>query len=280
MPAELMTWDPATYHADTTAVSHTALDCFIDDPALYYGRYVSKVWPQEDKDTFTFGRILHEVFLFDRDLSDVVIEIPASVLSKSGSRAGQAWKDFAAECAEADRTPLFAEEIAAITAMCGAIFSHPLACKVFESEGPVEAPIVWTDHRGLKRKAMLDKLATRLAIGDLKGMANVDLHAFRRSAYDYGYHRQAAYYVEAARELTGDEWPFLFVAVKKTPSYACEVIMLDEGFVELGRQENEDALDRLVECRETGRWHRRDYGKIVTIEAPAWALKQRELVTV
>lgn len=279
MQAEVMDWSPERYHADLSAVSHSQLDVFIEDPALYYGRCVSKVWPQEHRDHFEFGRVLHEVFLIGRELRDLVVEIPASALSKNGARAGNAWKDFAGECSAAGVTPMFAEDMATVNCLCGAIFRHPMAMRLFGLEGPTEVPIAWTDSRGIRRRSMLDKLATGYCIADLKGMANVSERKFKSAAYDYGYHRQAAYYREAVEALCGESLPFLFVAVKKSPPYTCEVIALDEAFVDLGQRENDAALDHLAECRETGVWLRRGYGEILTIEAPVWA-KQRELAKV
>lgn len=278
MAAEIMDWSPEQYHADQTAVSHTALDCFIEDPALYYGRHVARVWPQPDSEVFEFGRILHELFLFGRSLGDLVIQIPDSVLSKNGARAGGAWKEFKAECEADGRTPLFADDMERLQLMVRAVRRHPLASRLFQWDGPVEAPIVWTDHRGIKRRSMLDKLASGFCIGDLKGMHTVSEQAFKLSAHACGYHRQAAYYQEAVEELTGDALPFLFVAVQKRPSFVCEVIKLKDEFVELGRRENDEALDAMLECRLTGRWVRRGYGDILEIQGPEWALKKRELV--
>lgn len=274
MSAELMLWSPREYHEDSS-LSHSGLDTFLDDPALYYGRYLSKQWPREESDALEFGSVFHERFLFGRPLKELVCEIPANVLTSNGQRRGKAWEEWSAEQRAAGVTPMVWADLCKLEAMLAGIARHKRARWIFEQPGAVECPIRWEDDLGILRRSLLDKFIQGKIIADLKSAASVKPYDFAYAADKYGYARQAAYYREAVLALTGELLDFVFVACKKSPPYTCEVIELDAEFVAFAHEENQRGLREWRACWEryaaTGdaeAWQRPESGDIITVPMP------------
>lgn len=262
--------DRPTYFADRTAVSHSMLEVFIEDPELFEGRFITGEYPEEQKACYDFGTLVHDAVL-QGGTQCVIVEIPRDVLSKSGSKAGFAWEQFEAEHSAPGKYLLKSQDIQPIRKCFDAIMRHPKARAILEFNGEYERPIRWT-HRetGLELRSMLDKL-TPVFVGDLKTTTCTNARQFARRAYDLGYFRQAAMYLEAAWELTGDMRGFVFITVRPDPPYAVRTFVPDEDSIGLGRMENLDALRDLARCKETGVYRSDDWGKLLPIAAPRYA---------
>lgn len=92
-------------------------------------------------------------------------------------------------------------------------------------------------------------------IYDLKTTS--DLATFEQSAWKFGYHRQAAWYLDGFRAGTklGSQFKkFKFVVVEKSSPADFAVFTCDEAFIEAGRQENARHLALYQRCVETGVW--------------------------
>lgn len=200
--------------------------------------------------------------------------IPRRVLNAQGHKKGSAWTEFAD--AHADEILLKEDEFETIVHMLDSIRIHGAARELlFDLKGKNEYSIRWKcQHTGIKRRARLDRVIPGLII-DLKSLADVSAKEFAAHAYRYGYHRQVAFYQDAILALRGRVLRFVFVCVQKTPPYTCEVYELDSEFVNLGGDENRDALRRLAGCRDSGVFQSPSHGTIVTLSAPTWALNER-----
>jgi hypothetical protein len=284
MTARIELWNAHEYHADP-ALSHGKLDCFLDDPARYYGVHVAQpaLWPEESSDALEFGSVFHEHFLFGRPLAELVCEIPANVLASNGHRKGKNWEEWRDEQLAAGCTPMLTCEMAKLRAMVTNLEQHPWARWLFEQPGPVECPITWEDERGIARRSLLDKFIRSRLIADLKSCQSVREDKFSRSCLDFGYHRQAAYYREAMFALTGEWLPFVFVCVEKNPPYSVGVFEMTGDFLALGEAENQEGLGRWAECwrryEETGDpgvWVRPGSDEIQTLTLPGWAKRKFE----
>lgn len=269
MIAELWKCEGNEYHADAPAsVSHTELDCFLEDPALYHGRYVTGIYPRETTPALEFGQVFHAVLL-GQPLDDLFVLIPGDVLTANGQRRGKAWDAFCDE--HSGKVLLKPSEYEPIRMMAESIVAHPKARALLESEGDVEQAVRWTcQETGLRLRCRPDKMTTE-AIVDLKSAADVSPKSFSVSAYNFGYHRQASLYSDGIAALTGERFPFAFIAVRKTPPYTCEVFELSPDFVDLGRKENRDGLRRMKHCIDTGAWRQPTHGTIVELGMPTWA---------
>lgn len=259
----------AEYHADTKSISHSALEVFRESPELYYGRYLDGRWPYPRSAAMDLGTVVHTVLLEGKPLDDVASMIPCFALSKDGEKRGKCWTDFKAE--HEGEILLKQDEWHAVNFMVQAVREHPRAKAILDMPGEREYSIVWEDKpTGLLLKCRVD-IYTAAIIGDLKTSRDVRPKNFASAVANMGYHRQVAMYQDGVEALTGDKLPFVFITVRNSPPYTCEVFDLDESAVELGRQQNRKLLEGLAECRDSGDWHSDTWGDITTLSLPGWA---------
>lgn len=100
-----------------------------------------------------------------------------------------------------------------VTAMAVSVLAHPTARNLLTGEGVSEASIFW-ELDGMKLKCRPDRIVVRNnqhLLVDVKKTADID--TFWRSVDDFRYHVQAAYYLDAFHQLTGENAIFAFVVV-------------------------------------------------------------------
>jgi hypothetical protein len=266
--AETFDADDVTYHA-SEGISNSKLGEFLDDPLLFYHYHVAKDWTRPPPTpAMQFGTAIHSL-LPPGDAGDSFVCIPSTVLNKDGDRKGKAWEQFAAE--NAGKMLLKPHEFEPYQQILEAAESHPMAWALAEAE-LVECNIRWTDaETGLLLRSRLDRLhIARGLIIDIKTTTATDEQSFANEVARYGYHRQAAFYQQAAFELTADLHPFVFCAVRKTRPYTVRFYDLADSFLQRGEDEVRAGLLRLKTCLDTGTWTPPAYGEIHTLSEPKW----------
>jgi exodeoxyribonuclease VIII len=125
-------------------------------------------------------------------------------------------------------------------------------------EGLPEATVVWDDRgSGLRCKARLDFITPNNIIVDVKTSKDARQFSFARSMYDYGYHFQAAFYIDALCTVSGihrGAVQFKFIVIENTAPFSIALYRLDEKSIELGRAQYQQALQTLAKCREMNSW--------------------------
>lgn len=159
---------------------------------------------------------------------------------------------FEQRAAETGRKVLEESEFKMVFGMVKAIQRNFTAVSYLN--GPREVSIVWNDlSTGIRCKARID-VAAADGLTDFKTCPDPHPQEFERSLWKYGYHRQAAWYIDGWEALTGDLLPFRIVAVgKETPRQCCAAVV-DDLSVNIGRAENKEAMALLLECRQTQNW--------------------------
>jgi hypothetical protein len=262
------------YHADTTALSHSGLDDLLADPKDFYQRRILKLYDQEPTDAQSLGTRLHSALLVPGEYGSGVVTIPSEVLSKSGSRAGMAYREFVSQN-EGKELIKAGEPLAC---MIEAGRSDPMIRALLETDGDFEHTIFWRDDEyGFDRKARLDFLhLDRETIVDLKTTSKgVSPDALAGTVEFWGYHRQAAYYQDAVRELYGIEARFVLIFFSTERPYNVAVIELHRDYIDFGREENARGLKKYAECLRTGIWLPDTHGKIITI-SPRGSLRWKK----
>jgi len=277
---------PAPRHFEATneeyhkmpGVSHSQLEVFIDDPATYYGRFITKrIARPKPTEAMIFGSAAHDWLL---ESGGNIVQIPGDVLSSSGSRAGGKWKAFEAQ--NPGKLLMKAHELIPLRIIEDNIREHAEAAKLISKARRFEYPIEWTDQEtGLLCRCKVDFLGDA-CLSDFKTAKSVKPKLFSTQAYNLGYHRQADWYTDGVEAFFGKRLPFVFTAAKSTEPYSIETIQLDDDFMELAAIQNRQARIELAECMETGRWHSKTHGKIIKVAPPGWTkyLDQWELESV
>lgn len=229
--------DERTYRAHP-ALSRSLLEKIRRSPAHLH-------WAQKneepDTDYFRFGRLVHSAILEPDTFW------PSVVVWDGARRYGKEWDGFKEK--HDGKEILTASEEAQLMAM-----SNSAMLAGFTPKGTVEGSIFWKHERtGIDLKARLDMLDGVL-VYDLKTTQDASPEAFRESVLNYGYHRQAAWYMDAARAAGVPVVSFIFVAIEKAAPYGVALYTLDPELLLLGQAENESHLDIYKRCKDSGDW--------------------------
>ena len=268
------------YHANP-AISHSKLECYRRRPALYFKKYVAKTLPPpEDTSAFRLGSAVHCAVLEEKEFaSRYVLRPDCDRRTKEGKIQ---FAEFAAQ--HAGKTLLDADEMQQVVAMREAIAAHPLASQLL---GDGLAETTWRKEQPNALGALqcrtdwFSSLGCELSDGkpyalDIKTVESLDSDAFRnfeRAAFNYGYHRQAGFYLPLINEIF--KWSvakMYYVAVEKCEPYGVAVYTLSDEAIAKGQDENIADLVRLKRSLETNDWPNID-PTLHELKLPAWYAK-------
>lgn len=137
-----------------------------------------------------------------------------------------------------------------------------------------EQSFFWTDPiTGVRCKARADAISkTSDFIVDLK--TSRDPANFARSIAEYGYHRQASFYLRGATEASGRVYSrWIWIVVHPEAPHLCAVYEASEQLLWQGAMECTELLTRFKECKETNTWGGLpEVTQIISL--PAWYMQQ------
>jgi exodeoxyribonuclease VIII len=148
------------------------------------------------------------------------------------------------------------EQSIKILAMGEELMCHQSARPILslDEDGANEVSVV-ADVDGIAVKARIDMLRPKFGlIADLKTTEDASWRGFSRSIVKYGYHRQAAWYLDICRIAGIEVDSFAFICVEKEPPFAVGCYRLIERDRAIGRQQCASMLEMIRVCRQTGEW--------------------------
>ena len=263
------------YHAQTEYVGHSMLKEFQESPRKYEARYINRTLAGKSSKAMDTGTVGHAAILQPHIIDTVCLEIPREALNGEGHRKGKAWTEFKTE--NAGRILMTAEEVGAVRAMHGAVYSNELARKLLsDPKGMTEQSIFWTcSHSGLPRKCRPDFAGSQFNV-DVKTTADLSPQGFARTSARLQYHQQDEFYTDGVEALTGYRRPFVFIVVSSVPPFRCHPYQLDERSLEHARIKLDGSLTRLAECYRTGDWSDPEEKQITELSLPGWAYQQSD----
>lgn len=253
--------DEQLYHSDARSLSSTGAKTILKSPALF--RYQQD--HPEHKDAYDVGTAFHTKTLGVGP--EIAVWDGPSFYSKAG-------REFQATARAEGKTPITAADDAHTTGMAQVVHNSAVAAPWLAGDPEVSAfaPDALT---GVMRRGRFDVLGDTF-LGDLKSTKDASPEAFAKSAAQFRYHQQAAWYLDIASALGHPALGMAFIVVEKTPPYFLSVIELDEEALDLGRILNSRALDVYARCVETGEWPGYTPGGYATVSLPRWAFKEVE----
>jgi len=169
-----------------------------------------------------------------------------------------------------DVVTMTGSEYAMVTACRDAILGHPTAAGfLLVDDAETEVSVVWDEEVApgayVRCKGRWDLYSSSLGtVMDVKGARDAGVRQFARDAYRYGYFRQAAMYLSAAKTLGLRIDHYAIVAVEKTPPYALMIHRITEDAIGHLPEPGEPAFHTLrhvrallriyARCRETDTW--------------------------
>jgi hypothetical protein len=213
-----------------------------------------------------FGALVHAAILTP-DLSLYYVK-PDKMDFRS--KDGKQWQE-----AHADQPIVTGEEHTSIEGMKASVHRHPTAARLLKN-AEFERSLFVTDKQGTLRKLRPDMLPKAGNIlPDLKTCESAHPDDFSKSIGNYGYYAQGAYYLDGT-QMIGREFEFFaFIAVEKSPPYACAVYTLDPMAVDFGRRIYGKDLEVYRKCILENHWPAYGDGA-PCISLPPYMQKQME----
>lgn len=257
------------YHGGA-GISKSGLDVLARSPLHYWAKYLDpdRV-KQEPTPAMRLGTAIHTAVLEPDEFAKRHHVAPVCDRRTKDGKA--AWESAIEHALQAGADLISADDYATCMAISQQVRSHPTARKVF-GMGQAEMSCYWTDDEtGLLCKCRPDWLGLPLVV-DLKSTDDASAQGFQRSAFNYRYWVQAAWYMDGIEQATGQRPDaFVFAAFEKSAPYACAFYFADDAMIEMGRKEYRKLLRVLADCKAADRWpgYTTD---VLPLGMPAWAL--------
>jgi len=233
------------------AANKSGLDKFLKSPLHYWAEYLDpNREPREDTPALKLGKAIHCAVLEPARFIDNYKALPKDLdrRTKDGKASYEA-------IISSGSIPLSSDDFDTCVAISESIKKSIAAREIF-AKGKSELTAVWEDSK-VRCKARIDWFTDDHAVLiDLKSTEDAGPEAFARSLLEYGYHRQAAWYVDglvAATNLSKEPL-FVFAVYEKKPPYASAFYYATPEMLEQGRVENRRLLSKYIECRAAKSW--------------------------
>jgi hypothetical protein len=236
------------------------------------------------------GALAHEALLEPQEFNNHAV-----------TDKGATTKAFALELAEAEakgRRLVQAKERETAMDIAESVRQHPNIGSRFPADGHDlnELSMTWESDRGIKCRGRLDALRWLdglMWIGDVKTAASADPDEFGKSAVNFNYLLQAAFYHDGVRacsesleDLLGLKrgavaaapLTFEFVVVEKVSPFSVARYLLTEPQLDMGRRMYNRALDLVEAAKSIDYWPGYDYAAR-PLELPYWAERSMTRLT-
>lgn len=251
------------------AISSTGINQFVKSPMQYWkgSPFNEERDFNSDTDALRLGRLAHTLLLEPFKLDQEFIITPELNLRKKDDK--ELFETIKVQASEKGLTWVRPKEYEDIVDMINIAKENTIISSLL-IDGKAEEPVYWTDEEtGLKCKAKLDFNREGLVI-DYKTSKSSAPEEFSKSIANFGYHRQAAFYMEAYKQKTGEQPDgFVFVVQDKGCYEDIAAFNIFDGDLELGKEENRIAMHEMAERLESGDWTTHP-NKIQSIELPYW----------
>lgn len=256
------------YFADRERQSRSMLEVFRKSRRLYHGRFISGTIPDpEPSDAMRLGTLLHLAILEPERYRDSTIAAPECDRRTKEGKA--TWARFLEHAN--GRTVMSADEQLLVKSLADAVRDNQTAAHWLKQPGKREHSITWQDcETGLICKCRRDVVLDDVLV-DLKTCRDASPEGFAKSAAALGYNRQAAWYMDGHKEVTGKLPHFLFIAICTQAPFEVACYELDADAIDLGRRQNRTALFALSDCIEHDDWQGPHEKQVTTLSLPRWA---------
>ena len=235
---------------------------------------------QPPRDAFDFGRAAHALLLERTAIvaMDDWYDDPSVIVSiDAPDWRLKAARELRDEVRKVGATPLLASDAAKVIAMADALHGSELIESLLASAATEQAMYGIDPATGVWLRGKADIIRNGEQILDYKTTAaSAHPEKFARTVADYGYHMQAAWYIDLWQSITGEAVPFGFVVQEKEAPYLSSVAYLDDDYIELGRKKNRQAIDTFAACLESGVWPGYTDDEPAIITPPGWMTRAAE----
>ncbi|MDI6757713.1 MAG: PD-(D/E)XK nuclease-like domain-containing protein [Endomicrobiia bacterium] len=235
----------------------------------------------EDTPALAFGRAAHTLILEGEQVMDKQYFVLPDTLNNR-TKEGRAEKERCL-AKNAGKEPLTFDNYIALLAVQKSVQAHPAAAGLV-ARWKKEQTIIWKEpSTGFLCKCRPDILPeeNRGTIIDLKTTRDASPVGFWRDIKKYKYDMKAAFYLDALYHVKIGRLgknrvydSFVFIAIEPEPPYRVECYVLDEAFIERGRNIYLKLLQLEQHCREMGAYPNYISEGVETLELNKWPGKE------
>lgn len=272
----------AVYHSQCTpepALSSTGARQIVQEcPAWFWWHSeLNPARPRVENRAFDIGSAKHILTLEPHAFANRVALIDAADYRTNVA------KNERDDARDAGLIPLLPDELDLVKRMRDSVFAHPVARHAFDGADREKTFIARDPMTYRWQKARPDAVPHhRRYQVELKTAASANPGEFARSIARFGYHQQAAWYIDVTAAAEGSEpaMRFAFVVVSKAEPHLVSVVWLDPEDIGRGRALNQQAMAAFHRCASAG-WEREHWpgyqdDEAASITQPGWAQHQQD----
>lgn len=216
--------------------------------SMAHWKYAKDNPEDADSPALLFGRALHKLVLEPSDFDNEFVVSP-----KFDRRTKEGKAQYEKFLEDSKGKDIIDEEtMQTLCDMRDSLYATPFVKKLINGEH--EKSFFWEDSTcGIPCKCRPDsfgKINGNHIIVDLKTCSDAETSAFMRDSQKFGYDIQAAHYCEGLKQIYGEDFSFVFIAVEKKPPYAVNILQADEYFLANGLEVRNALLETYKKCVE------------------------------
>tara|TARA_Y100000401_G_scaffold9334_1_gene6428 strand:- start:1103 stop:1918 length:816 start_codon:yes stop_codon:yes gene_type:complete len=235
--------DFASYQADPAfSASDLKIITKQNARALWHSKFNELAPPKLPTPAMKFGTLFHAMTLEPEDFT-AKFKVVEDKRTKKG-------KEQALEYEKQGITVITPQDAALADNMMSSIMAHSTAYDLL-NKGQSEQSFWWSHSAtGLDLKCRCDKINGDTIV-DLKttGEGGASPESFTKTITNFNYHLQAAHYLQGTNCKK-----FVFVVIEKVFPFNIGVYKLDDEFLDLGYEIQEQALLKIFEANQSGKW--------------------------
>lgn len=269
--ARIVKDSPETYHA-TKALSNSGISELLRCPARFKAM-LDRMGTGQDAQTEAMlcGSVFHAMALEPG-------AVPMRYRPQENSGNTRAGKDEAASARAEGVTLIKPWMWAHCAAMSLAVQAHPLFAAAGRAQDFMSEVSVYWWERSVPCKARIDAVASIPGFGpciiDLKSTQDASPAAIEKSLYNFGYHRQAAWYRRALGAVGVHAPVFVLIFVEKDVPHVVTAANVAESAQGEALEDIRLAVDTYKECSASGIWPGYTRELVTEIDIPSWAYRR------
>lgn len=223
--------------------------------------------PDPPNESMNLGSVVHALVLEHES----VVKNKFYIYPKCDRRTAAGKKTYALAQLDADGKDIVSDDmLAEAKIMAANVKAHPMASKLLEGS-QTELSCFWhNDEHDLDCKCRPDIINSKGIPVDLKTCSDASFFQFRTDAYNFGYHLQAAHYLEGVRSHVPEANNFVFICVENKEPYTVAVYAYNDASLEVANKDRNFIMHQYKECLNSGIWT--GYGdSIEDLDLPPWA---------
>lgn len=213
-----------------------------------------------------FGTAVHRLMLQPEEFQKSYGVLKDDWVSKSARpKTTKKWKE--AEAKTPGVTLITPKEYEEYNACLQSGYEHPRASNLLsDSSAEREVTTTWTDdYTGLDLKAKYDLISEVHGwIADIKTTRDASPGSFSKSAANFGYVFQAAFYLQQV-----PSYDYYIIAIETAPPYLTAVYQFNPDDMQHGQRQVAEALEQYAHCVNENDWHGYP-DDVQTLEMPGW----------